>query len=177
MKGIIYSELVSFLDVKGGPSFTEEVLDGAQLPHGGAFSRVSRYPWEQAVQVVTSASRVSGLDANDLCQEFGRFLFDRFTVLYTEIVERYPTAEGMLGHVESHIHEEVQVLYPDAVPPTVKSWQEADNSFVVEYSSHRPFAHIAYGLVEGCMEHFGDPRSIKWINPDPSGKTAYFRIQ
>lgn len=176
MKGIIYSELLGFLDEKGGPSFTEQVLEGAQLPHGGAFSRVSRYPWEQAVQVVTSASRLSGLDANDLCQEFGRFLFDRFTVLYTEIVNRYPTAEGMLDHVESHIHEEVKVLYPDAVPPTVRSWKE-DDGFVVEYASHRPFAYIAHGLVEGCMKHFGDTRTIEWINPDPTGKTAYFRIQ
>ena len=176
MKGIIYSELVGFLDVKGGPSFTEQVLAGAHLPHGGAFSRVSRYPWEQAVQVVTSASNISGADANDLCEEFGKFLFDRFTVLYTEIVERYPTAEGMLAHVEDHIHEEVRVLYPDAEPPQVSSWKD-DDGFVVEYSSHRPFAHIAFGLVQGCMKHFGDPRSINWINRDPSGKTAYFRIQ
>ena len=175
MKGIIYSELVGFLDVKGGPSFTEQVLDQAELPHGGAFSRVSRYPWEQAVQVVTSASRISGLDANDLCEEFGWFLFDRFTVLYTEIVERYPTAEGMLGHVESHIHEEVKVLYPDSVPPQVSSWKE-DDGFVVEYKSHRPFAHIAYGLVQGCMKHFGDTRTVEWVNPDPSGTTAHFRI-
>ena len=176
MKGIIYSELVGFLDVKGGPSFTEEVLAGAELPHGGAFSRVSRYPWEQAVQVVTSASKISGADANDLCEEFGKFLFDRFTVLYTEIVERYPTAEGMLAHVEDHIHEEVRVLYPDAEPPHVASWKD-DDGFVVEYSSHRPFAHIAFGLVQGCMKHFGDPRSINWVDRDPTGKTAYFRIQ
>lgn len=176
MKGIIYSELVGFLDVKGGPDFTEQVLDNAELPHGAAFSRVAQYPWEQAVQVVTSASKISGLDANDLCEEFGRFLFDRFTVLYWEIVDRYPTAEGMLSHVESHIHEEVRILYPDAAPPTVSTWAE-DDGFVVQYSSHRPFAHIAYGLVQGCMQHFGDDRSIKWVNPDSSGKTAHFRIQ
>ena len=176
MKGIIYSELVGFLDEKGGPSFTEDVLAGAELPHGGAFSRISLYPWEQAVQVVTSASRISGVDANDLCEEFGKFLFDRFTVLYTEIVERYPTAEAMLSHVEDHIHEEVRVLYPDAEPPQVASWKE-DDGFVVEYSSHRPFAHIAFGLVQGCMKHFNDSRSINWVNRDPTGQTAFFRIQ
>ena len=99
MKGIIYTELVGFLDETGGPSFTEQVLEGAELPHGGAFSRVSRYPWEQAVQVVTSASKITGADANDLCQAFGKFLFDRFTILYTELIERYPTAEGMLAHI------------------------------------------------------------------------------
>ena len=36
MKGIIYSELLGFLDEKGGPSFTEQVLEGAELPHGGS---------------------------------------------------------------------------------------------------------------------------------------------
>ncbi|WP_108791249.1 heme NO-binding domain-containing protein [Erythrobacter sp. Alg231-14] len=175
MKGIIYAELVGFLDHKGGPSFTEEVLAGAELPHGGAFSRVSQYPWEQAVQVVTSASRISGADANDLCQEFGRFLFGRFTVLYTEIVNRYPTAETMLEHVEDHIHQEVKVLYPDAAPPTVTTRKDGDD-LVVEYQSHRPFAFIAAGLVQGCMSHFGDSRTMEWVNPDPTGKTAHFRI-
>ena len=175
MKGIIYAELLGFLDESGGPAFTEQVLASADLPHGGAFSRVSRYPWEQAVQVVTAASKITGADAADLCEGFGKFLFDRFTVLYTEIVERYPTAEGMLAHVEDHIHEEVKVLYPDAVPPTVTSWEDNDG-FVVEYKSHRPFAHIAFGLVQGCMKHFGDPRTIEWVDRDPSGQTAFFRI-
>jgi len=175
MKGIIYAELLGFLDKKGGPSFTEQVLAEAELPHGGVFSRVSRYPWEQAVQVVSSASRISGADANSLCEEFGQFLFGRFTVLYEEIVNRYPSAEEMLDHVEDHIHEEVRVLYPGASPPRVSSRKDAD-CFVVEYSSHRPFAHIAFGLVQGCMKHFGDTRTISWMDPDSSGKTAHFRI-
>ncbi|MEP2734870.1 MAG: heme NO-binding domain-containing protein [Erythrobacter sp.] len=175
MKGIIYAELVGFLDKQGGPSFTEQVLAEANLPHGGAFSRISRYPWEQAVQVVTAASKITGADANALCEAFGKFLFERFTVLYTEIVNRYPSAEEMLMHVESHIHEEVRVLYPDAQPPQVSS-RQLDEGFVVEYVSHRPFAHIAYGLVQGCMAHFGDERVITWLDQDPSGKTAQFRI-
>lgn len=175
MKGIIYSELVGFLDQAGGPSFTEQVLADAALPHGGAFSRVSRYPWEQAVQVVTSASKLTGEDANVLCEQFGEFLFARFTVLYDEIVNRYPSAEQMLEHVEDHIHEEVRVLYPDSVPPQVTSTQD-DDGFVVEYASHRPFAHIAFGLVQGCMKHFDDTRSISWVDRDPTGKSAKFRI-
>ena len=176
MKGIIYAELVGFLDVKGGPSFTEQVIAEAELPHGGAFSRISQYPWEQAVQVVTSASKISGLDANGLCEEFFFFIFYGFTVIYTEIVNRYPTAEGMLDHIEDHIHHEVRVLYPDAVPPSVTSRKDGD-SYIVEYASHRPFAHIAYGLVQGCMKHFGDTRSIHWVDRDPTGQTAFFRIE
>lgn len=176
MKGIIYAELIGFLDAQGGPSFTEQVLAEADLPHGGAFSRISRYPWEQAVQIVTSAAKITGADANALCEAFGKFLFGRFTVLYADIVNRYPTAEGMLTHVESHIHEEVRVLYPDAEPPQVSS-RQIEDGFVVKYASHRPFAHIAFGLVQGCMEHFGDKREISWLEPDPSGKTAQFRIR
>lgn len=175
MKGIIFAELVGFLDEKGGPGFTEEVLDRADLPSAGAFSRIARYPWEQAAQLVSAASQISGADANALCSEFGRFLFERFTVLYPDIVDRYSSAESMLEHVESHIHEEVRVLYPDAVTPKVSSWVE-DDGLVVEYSSHRPFAHIAFGLVQGCMQHFGDTRAIEWGEDDPSGRTARFRI-
>lgn len=175
MKGIIYAELIGFLDETGGPTFTEQVLAEADLPHGGAFSRVSLYPWEQAIQIVTAASKITGSDANELCEAFGTFLFDRFTVLYADIVDRYPTAEGMLAHVQDHIHEEVKVLYPDAVPPTVTSRKEGEG-FVIEYKSHRPFAHIAFGLVRGCMSHFSDTRKIEWDDRDSTAQTAFFRI-
>ena len=175
MKGIVFSELVGFLDKTGGPAFAEKVLSEAGLEHGGAYTRVGQYPWQEAVRLVEAASRESGAEFAELCNQFGSYLFERFTVLYAEIVDRYATTEALLSHVGDHIHEEVKVLYPDARPPEVRAHSEG-STLRVEYSSHRPFAHIAHGLVAGAMKHFGDDRTLEWITASEDGSQAEFAL-
>ncbi|MCA0976787.1 heme NO-binding domain-containing protein [Qipengyuania flava] len=175
VKGIIFSELIGFLELAGGPLFAEKVLAEADLEHGGAYTRIGQYPWQEAVRVVKAASRESGDDFADLCNQFGMYLFERFTVLYKEIVGRYATAEALLAHVGEHIHEEVRILYPDSSPPQVLTHNEG-GILRIEYASHRPFAHIAHGLVAGAMKHFGDERKLEWINMSDDGTKAEFAL-
>lgn len=175
MKGIIFAELLGFLDEAGGPAFTEQVIGAAGLPHGGAYARVSRYPWQEAATLVGEAARITGKDAGDLCEAFGVYLFNRFTVLYPSIIGAYDSAEALLMHVENHIHQEVRILYPDAEPPSVSAETEGGR-LVVRYESHRPFARIAHGLVRGCMAHFNDERQLDWIMAADDGTAAHFGI-
>lgn len=175
VKGVVFAELVGFLDQKGGPVFAEKVLAKADLDHGGAYTRIGLYPWEEAVRVVAAASQESGADFDELCQAFGQFLFERFTILYAEIIDRYPDAESLLTHVGGHIHGEVRGMYPDAEPPNIATRKSAEG-LIVEYESYRPFAHIAHGLISGAMAHFGDNRKIAWRNVNPEGSRASFLI-
>ncbi len=175
MRGVVYTELVDFLDETGGPLFAEQVLSQADLPHGGAYSRIGYYPWEEAVRVVTAAAELSGNEVNALCRAFGEYLFARFTVLYADIVNGYGSADALLAHINDHIHQEVRVLYPDSSPPSVVARNEGD-TLVITYASHRPFAHIAHGLVAGAMKHFGDTRDLDWIAMSDDGTAASFAI-
>ncbi|MGB7373894.1 heme NO-binding domain-containing protein [Pontixanthobacter sp.] len=174
MKGLIFTELMDFMEHKAGAEFAEDVLDAADLPNGGAFTAIGTYPAAYALNMVAIASDKSGIPAAELSAEYGEWLFHRFTVLYPDIIDRYPTAEIMLDHVGSHIHEEVVILYPDAKPPHI-SMQREDGHLVVNYSSHRPMAHVAFGLVKGCLAHYRDSRIVEWLTQaDPT--SASFRI-
>ncbi|WP_198046005.1 heme NO-binding domain-containing protein [Novosphingobium aquimarinum] len=175
MKGLIFSELIRFMEEKQSPLFAEQVIAAADLPNDAAFSRIGVYPTAYALKLVTAASQLSGLPASALSEEFGKFLFARFTILYPDILSSYSTAESLLEHVRAHIHQDVKVLYPDATPPEVIAGRQ-DGQFMIEYRSHRPLAHIAYGLMRGCLEHFGDPRAIEWVTCNEVGDVATFRI-
>ncbi|WP_241657544.1 heme NO-binding domain-containing protein [Aurantiacibacter suaedae] len=175
MKGFIFSELLLFMEEKQSALFVEEVIAAADLPNDAAFSRIGAYPTAYALLLVSAASKLSGIPAAALCEEFGTFLFGRFVVLYPDIMASYASAESMLEHVRGHIHEDMKVLYPDATPPEVTATSE-DGDCIVEYRSHRPLAHIAFGLIRGCLEHFGDNRKIEWISRSESGDAATFRI-
>ena len=174
MKGIIFTELVSFIEEVGGIAFAEQVIDKADLPNGGAFTAVGTYPTEQVLALVTSASELSGIPVPKLCADYGEWLFARFTVLYPQLIEQYPTSEEMLDHVESHIHEEVTILYPDATPPKVYMTREGTTP-VIKYASHRPLSHVALGLIRGCLAHYKDPRQVTW-SPGEDLTQAEFHI-
>lgn len=175
MKGIIFTELVRFMEHVKSAKFVDDVITAAQLPNDGAFTSVGNYPSEYALSMVAEASAASGIDASELCRLFGQYLYNRFLILYPDIIEAYTNAEDLLAHVGSHIHGEVLILYPDARPPHIESKNNSEG-FELTYQSHRPMAAIACGLVQGCMEHFKDERELKWSFSD-GGKRASFTIK
>ena len=159
MKGIIFAELVRFMEEVQSPAFADAVIREAGVPSDGAYGVAGNYPSTEALQLVELAAAKSGIAADQLCISFGQHLFRRFTLLYPFLIDSYATAEDLLTHIGSHIHADVCVLYPDARPPQVH-FVRTDGKSIVTYSSHRPMAMIAYGLVRQCMVHFGDHRTI-----------------
>ena len=167
MKGIIFTELVGFLEDRYGIAFADSVISGSKLDNDGAFTRVGNYPSTDALTMVDVAARLSGETGARICEDYGSWLFDRFELLFPDIMARYASAEALLTHVGSHIHEEVRVLYPDARPPQIYAVGQGDN-ILVRYRSHRPLAHIAYGLIRQCLIAHDDPRELHWgANPQP----------
>lgn len=174
MKGVIFTQLIHHLENVGGEEFVEDVLAKADLPNDGAFTSIGTYPSAYAFKLIEVVSELTGTPAGELSENFGEYLFNRFVVLYPEIMGQYQDAESMLDHVGSHIHEEVVVLYPDATPPSVRLERE-DGEMVIHYSSHRPLAHVAFGLIKGCLAHYGDKRQVKW-NSQQDLQATSFRV-
>lgn len=174
MKGVIFAELIRFMEAVKSPAFADEAIQLAEVASDGAYTTVGNYPSDEALALVGAASKLSGIDAPELCRLFGNHLFQRFLVLYPHIMMSYTDAESLLAHVGSHIHGEVCVLYPDARPPQIDA-KTTDDVTTMSYKSHRPMAAIAFGLIQECMSHYGDDRTLSWESSE-SGKSATFII-
>jgi hypothetical protein len=59
-------------------------------------------------------------------------------------------------------------LYAAADPPAVLA-EEHGGTIVVEYRSHRPFAALAQGLLEGCCEYFAGTHEVIARSASSSG--------
>ncbi|QFU00714.1 Heme NO binding protein [Halomonas sp. THAF5a] len=175
MKGMIFVELMNFMDESFGADFTERVIEQADLPNEAAFTTVGNYPSEHAGALVEAASLLADADAAGLCEAFGRYLFQRFEVRFPHLLHRYASARELLDHVQSHIHEEVKVIYPGATPPSVTT-HECEGGFIVAYRSHRAFAHIAFGLVQQCIVFYSEHSRVEWC-PDSVSDQARFIIR
>lgn len=175
MKGIIFTEIVNWAEEVHSPAVVDAVITRSGVPNDGAYTSVGNYPHTEALALLGAMSELTQQPVSELARAYGRWLAGRFVVLYPELVGIYPDAKSLLAGVGSHIHQEVTKLYPEAKPPKVAA-SDNDGDLQLDYVSHRPFADVAHGLIEGFIAHFGDDLTIERENLSDDGTSARFRV-
>lgn len=160
MKGVVFTELIDHLDEERSPAFTQEVLEAARLPNGGAYTAVGTYPSAELSSILAALSEKTGVGVGDLQQSFGRHLFSRFSASYPNLFARIGDAFSFLCSVETHIHIEVKKLYPDVELPVFEVTERSENRLRIIYRSTRHMEEFCQGLIEGCLDHFGERAEI-----------------
>jgi len=171
MKGIVFCEFVEMLEQEFSADMADEIISGAALESGGAYTTVGTYDHHEMLALVTQLSEKTGTPVPDLVEAFGRYLFGRFVDLYPAFFEGVDGAFSFLDRIEEHVHVEVRKLYPDAELPTFKTSRTDDNTMVMVYQSTRPFADLAKGLIEGCIAHYGEPVDVQMEDLSDEGRT------
>ena len=161
MKGVIFTEFLDMVDAQFSPECTERIVAKADLPSGGAYTAVGNYDHGEIVSLVTALSEETGVEVADLVHAYGYYLFGRFVAAYPQFFKGVPDALTFLQAVETHIHNEVCKLYPDASPPELRCETPERGVLIVEYRSDRGLADVAHGLICGCVDHFDEDVKIK----------------
>ena len=161
MKGIIFTELLEMVEEQFSLDMVDQIIDSCELESGGAYTAVGTYSHEELLQLVRELSAESGIPAPALVQAFGERAFGVFASKYSVLFDGIPTAFDFLKRVEDFVHVEVLKLYPDAELPTFEWNQPADDTLVLVYSSARPFADLAVGLINGCAAHFNESLALE----------------
>lgn len=176
MKGIIFSELVRWTEEVYSHAIADAMIGRSAVPNDGAYTSVGTYPHQEALALLVALSQLTGHPVNKLARSYGRWLAGRFCTLYSELVRKYPDARSLLRHVETHIHAEVRKIYPESQPPSVLATQD-DQGLRIDYASHRPFADVAHGLIEGFVEHYGENLCVTRSQDNPEATTATFWLR
>jgi len=177
MKGVVFTEFLEMVESLFGLETTDSLLELPQLESGGAYTAVGTYDAAELVAMVLELSRLERTPVPELLHAYGKHLFGRFAVLFPQMFEGVSGADEFLAQVDGHIHVEVRKLYPEAELPEFDA-RRTEEGFVLEYRSERPFAHFAAGLIQGCLEHYGDDREVAHEALEPGdGTHARFVIQ
>ena len=171
MKGIVFCEFVEMMEQEFSGEMADEIISGAQLESGGAYTTVGTYDHHEMLTLVTRLSEKTGMPVPDLINAFGRYLFGRFFELYPAFFEGVDGAFSFLDRIEEHVHVEVRKLYPDAELPTFATSRPDDDTMVMVYQSKRPFADLAHGLIEGCITHYGESVNVESEDLSNDGRT------
>ena len=157
MKGIIFTEFIDLVERKFGIDMVDDIIDDCQLPSGGSYTAVGTYDHKEIVDLVVALSKRTEVSVPDLLKFYGNHLFSRFPVLYPNFfADEELTAFDFLEGVESYIHVEVKKLYPDAQLPRFDITRTNSNTLEMVYHSGRHLEDVAEGLIQGCLDHYGE---------------------
>lgn len=176
MKGVVFTEFVELVELAFSPEIADQIIDECDLASGGAYTSLGTYNHEELLRMVAQLSRVTDRSVADLVRTFGRHLADRFHEHFPQFFDK-PDLFSFLESIEGFIHVEVRKLYPEAELPSFETYRPAENRLVMKYSSTRPFADLAHGLIDRSIELFDAP--AKLIHQDISngaGTRAEFTI-
>lgn len=176
MKGVVLSELVRFVELHFSVEMADTMIRKSQVPSDGAYTTVGNYSHVEALSLIGALAEMTDTPVPELAETYGYWLAGRFVELYPAMFAGYTDVRSFLKDVDSKMHMEVKKLYEDAKTPAVIA--EVDGEMLnVAYSSHRPFADVAFGLLRGYVDYFKEPLVVERNSRDPGPHTAQFVIR
>lgn len=156
MKGVVFKSFEAFVEERWSEEAADEALTVEGLSTSGAFTNVGNYPHSDIISMVVFLSEKTGVPASTLVRDFGEYLFHILAGSHADIVADFTGCIDMLSGIESVIHRDVRKLYSDArLPRFDVEDRDGDKSVKLIYSSGRPFADLAEGLILGAFDHYG----------------------
>jgi heme-NO-binding protein len=139
MKGMVFTELLSFVEQIHGADAVADLIDACDLPSGGAYTAFGTYDHTEMQALVAALSRQSNTPPNELLELFGQHLTGRFGVSFPDFFKAAPTFLDFLASIDRHIHVEVRKLYPVAGLPEFRAERLDNETMHLDYISCRPF--------------------------------------
>ena len=174
MKGMVFTEFLEMVEARWSADLVDDLVESTPLASAGRYTAVGTYGHEELVALVRTLSARVDLPVPALVQAFGRHLFGRFVDGYPAFFVGVADAFDFLSRIEDVIHVEVLKLYPDATLPRFDITRRGDALEMI-YRSSRHFEDLAHGLIEGCLDHFGERATIERtpIDDGPDGAVRF----
>jgi hypothetical protein len=176
MKGIVFTEFLELVGRKYGPEVMDFIIESSDLPSGGAYTAVGTYDHGEMIALVKTLSEAVRVPVPELLRSYGQHLFARFSVRYPRFFDGITSCFEFLDRIEGHIHVEVRKLHPDAELPSIDVNWRSEDRIELFYSSTRPFAAFAEGLMRGAIAHFGETIAVREMDAAEDGTFIRFEL-
>jgi hypothetical protein len=118
------------------------------------------YPDAEVMALVTTASRLTGIPAPALLEDFGSFIAPDLLDMYWAVVQPEWRTLDVLEHTETAIHEVVRISQKGATPPYLAAERRSPNEVVIRYTSPRKLCPVAKGIIRGIAKHYEENVSL-----------------
>lgn len=178
MKGIIFTHFFEMVETEFGDETVEILIDSTETSTKGVYTSAGNYPPQDIFNLVTSLSQISQLPQATLYRHFGKYLFAGLYSNYSIFPPKaLKNSFSFLDSVNDYIHSDVYKLHPNAELPRFSTHYRDEQKMVLAYQSNRRMSDLAFGLIEGCLAHFGEKASIEVEFLKEDGSEVLFTIK
>jgi predicted hydrocarbon binding protein len=161
MKGVINKGIQELVLDKFGSEAWEKIKQSAGCSEP-FFAASNDYPDEMSVALIQAASQVSGLPAEVVCIEFGKYWVnhtgkDTYPSYYTMAGTNARQFLLSMGKVHEHVTRSIL----NASPPGLEYEELPDGKLLMHYRSSRRLCAVLRGLILGVGEHFDEKLDVK----------------
>lgn len=160
MKGIVFTEFLDLVEDKFGLEMVDKIITQSELESEGVYTAIGTYRFSEMLQLLQNLSTNTGVSTDDLLLVYAEHFFNVLKDSYPGLLATYKDPIEMISSIESHIHVEVQKIYPDAELPTFIVAEKTENSLIMIYKSSRAMHHFGLGLMNKTFEHFNSTAKI-----------------
>ena len=159
MHGTIFTELQKYVVAKLGSDAWPRLLQASGVGREG-YEAFNVYPDEEALVLVSTASRITGTAVPALLEDFGAFIAPDLLDMYWAVVQPEWRTLDVIEHTEQAIHQVVRLKNPGARPPELRCARLAPDHVVITYTSPRKLCGVAKGIARGLATHYGEKVTI-----------------
>ena len=159
MHGTIFAELQKYVVSKLGEDAWLALKREAGVSRD-SYDPLEIYPDAEVAALVTAGSRVAGLPADALLEDFGAFIAPDLLEMYWGAIQPEWRTLELLENTESAIHDVVRVKQKGATPPYLNARRTGPAEVTITYTSPRKLCAVAKGIVRGVAAHYGDSISL-----------------
>ena len=176
MKGIVFTEFLELVESKFGLEVVDEIIEKSNLPSQGIYTSIGTYDFSEMLSLLSHLSKKTTISIDDLLLVYSEHFFDVLVNSYPELIKQYKDPIDMLASIESHIHVEVQKIYPDAELPTFEIVEKTNKTLIMIYKSNRAMHHFGLGLMNKTFEYFNTTATISLEKIKENGTEVRFII-
>lgn len=154
MKGIVFTEFLDLVEDKFGLEMVDTIISKSKLESEGVYTSIGTYSFSEMLQLLTHLSNYTEISIDNLLLVYGEHFFSVIERNYPQFLKMYDDPIMMLASIESHIHVEVQKIYPNAELPTFEVLDKTKNSIELLYKSSRAMHYFGMGLINKTFQYF-----------------------
>ena len=180
MKGMVFRSFEDFVSDRFGDVIVDQVMSHPDLSTGGSYTSIGDYPHTDFLTLAVDVAVKTKTPLKKLVRDFGEALFHILGGAHSDLIANFDSAIDLLSVIESVIHRDVRKIYSNTELPRFDVVEKTGQSYLhLVYTSSRPFADLAEGLINGCLDHYGvkEISSIDRYDVKPDGTHTEFKIQ
>ena len=153
MHGTIFMELRKYVETKLGKGEWRKLLDEVGLGTR-LYLPIEDYPDQEAISLMTAASRMTRTPADAMLEDFGEFIAPDLIKLFGYLVNPEWKTIDLIANTEQAIHQVLRDTTSKVTPPELKCTRPSPGEVIITYTSQRKLCAMAKGIAKGFAKHY-----------------------